>query len=126
MLENTHFELFPEGQHRYGRLKGGKMVLTGWLRKAEMRRMKSENHLLMTLRADGKPMGGLPLDLAEYSVEPEWMEEVECLYVLQDSMLVLVLRRTRNSKEYERIGLAFVDPECFNLGGARKESITII
>ena len=125
-LEDVRFSLSPEGQNPYGRLKDGLMELTGWLKNAQMCRMKNEAHLLMTLQADGKAMASFVLDLAEYAPAPSSAEEVECLAVLQGNENVIVLKKVRNSTEYERIGLALVDPEWFRVGGARKKRITVI
>lgn len=124
-LEDVCFKIFPEGQNRYGRLKGGKMELTGWIKNAEMCRKDSEDLLLMSLHADGKSMATFILDLPEYSPSPSSTQEVQCLYVLQGNENVLVLRKTRNFKEYERIGIAAIDPEWFCTGNARKEYIMI-
>lgn len=125
-IEDVRFSLSPEGQNLHGRLKDGKMELTGWLKNAQMCQMESEAHLLMALEADGKAMASFVLDLAEYAPAPSSTDEVECLATLQSDENVIVLRKVRNSKEYERIGMAQVDPEWFRAGVARKERITII
>ena len=125
-LEDVRFSLSPEGQNLHGQLKGGKMELTGWLKNAQMCRMESKAHLLMTLQTDGKTMASFILDLAEYAPAPSSPEEVECLAALQGDENVIVLRKVSNSKEYERIGIASVDPEWFRAGRARKERIAVI
>ena len=122
-LEDVSFQLLPEGQNAYGRLRGGKIKLTGWLKNAQMHQKEGA---LMQLDADGRSMASFYLDVADSTHEKSPMQEVECLYVLQEDKNVLVLKRIEGSTEYERIGLASVDPEWFHSGAAERKSITII
>lgn len=130
MLEDVSFDLTPEGQNPYGRLRGGSMKLTGWLKSARMTRTDEDDQLLMTLRSDGNRFAIFSVDLAEFSPLAGEEQSVECLYVLRDNGMVLVLREApREGNElptrYQRIGLAEVDPGCF-LSTGRKETIAII
>ena len=125
-LEDVRFKLSPEGQNSYGRLKGGHMEVTGWLKRAKMSRQNVEAHFLMDLYADSQLMGSFTLDLAEYAPTAKSTQEVECLCALHGHENVLVLRKSRNLEEYERIGIATVDPAWFGERNTRKERITII
>lgn len=125
-IEDIRFNLSPEGLNPYGQLKKGNMELTGRLITAKMRSMRMEAPLLMVLEADGKTMASFPLDLAEYIPLPPSPDEVKVLAVLRDNENVLVLRKVKGSKEYERMGIAEVDPGWFDSGIARKERITIV
>ncbi|KAG9229490.1 heterokaryon incompatibility protein-domain-containing protein [Amylocarpus encephaloides] len=126
LLEDIHFKLYPESENIYGRLIGGKMELTGWLKRAEIYREESIYPLVL-LRADGKRMALFLLDLLEDAPAALSAVEVRCLYVLTDTekLYVLVLRGTKTDKEYERIGVTIADPAWFEEGDARKESIVI-
>lgn len=125
-IENVKFELLPEGKNRYGRLKDGRMKLTGVVMRAMMCRENEDANLLMRLRVGSKSMAQFHVDLAEHAPAPSSTEEIACLYVLKDEENVLVLRKTKTLNEYQRIGLAPVDPEWFHDGAAKKERITII
>jgi len=126
VIEDIKFELLPEGNNPYGRLKGGRMKITGLMMKAEMCRENDNANLLMRLRVGARSLAQFVLDLAEFAPAPLSVEEVACLYVLEDEENVLVLRKSRNLEEYERIGIATVDPAWFHNGGAKKERITIV
>jgi hypothetical protein len=102
------------------------MTLTGLVLRAEMSRENDGANLLMRLRVGTRSLGRFHLDLAEFAPAPLLVEEVTCLYILEDDENVLVLRKRRNLEEYERIGLAPVDPAAFYDGGAKKERITIV
>ncbi|KAE9373105.1 HET-domain-containing protein [Stipitochalara longipes BDJ] len=125
-IEDIKFELLPEGKNPYGRLKDGRMKVTGLVIKAEMCRENDNANLLMRLRVGTRSLASFHLDLAEFAPAPLSIEEVACLYVLEHEESVLVLRKTRNLTEYERIGIAPVDPAWFHDGGATKERITIV
>ena len=125
-IEDIKFELLPQGKNPYGRLKDGRMKITGLIMRAEMCRDKDNANLLMRLRVGTKSLAQFVLDLAEFAPAPLSVEEVVCLYVLEQEEDVLVLRKSRNLEEYERIGLATVDPAWFHNGSAKKERITII
>lgn len=127
LLEDIQFKLYAEGENIYGRLKGGKMELTGWLKRAEISHEESKCPLV-SLRADGKQMALFLLDLLEDIPAALSAVEVECLYVLTDreKLYVLVLRRTKNGRDYERVGVTIADAAWFEEGDARKESIVIV
>jgi len=126
VIEDIKFELLPEGKNPYGRLKDGRMIITGMIIRAEMHRENDNANLLMKLHVGTRSLARFILDLAEFAPAPLSVEEVACLYVLEHEENVLVLRRSRNSEEYERIGIATVDPAWFHNGGAKKERITIV
>lgn len=126
MLEDVKFHLTPEGHDPYGRLRDGNMKLTGWLKSAQICRKEIDDGLLMTLHAGGKRMAAFYLDLVDLAPAVGEKQDVKCLYMLHDDENVLVLRAIRDGRQYERIGIATVDPEWFVSGGGRKESITII
>jgi hypothetical protein len=125
-IEDIKFELLPEGKNPYGRLKDGRMKITGLIMRAEMCRENDNANLLMRLRVGTRSLAQFHLDLAESAPAPLSVEEVACLYVLEDEENVLVLRKSRNLYEYERIGIATVDPAWFHDGGTKKERITIV
>lgn len=125
-LEDVRFALVPEGQNPYGHLKGGNMGVTGWLLSAAMTRHSIALDILMNLDANGKRMCSFTIDLIEYAPPPEEMQEVECLYVLQDVEHVLVLRKVEGVDEYVRIGIATIDPVWFREGAATKKRIKIV
>ena len=125
-IEDIKFELLPEGINPYGRLKDGRMKITGLVMRAEMCRENDNANLLMRLRVGTRSLARFHLDLAEFAPAPLSVEEVACLYVLEHEENVLVLRKSRNLEEYERIALATVDPAWFHDGGAKKERITIV
>jgi hypothetical protein len=81
---------------------------------------------LMKLHVGTRSLARFILDLAEFAPAPLSVEEVACLYVLEHEVNALVLRKRRNLEEYERIGIATVDPAWFQDGGAKKERITIV
>jgi len=87
-----------------------------------------ENKTLMELEADGKSMARFNLDFADWAPEEQFsIQEVECLRVLEDNDNVLILRGVKELRgHYQRIGLAFIDPEWFGSGGFRKEFLSII
>jgi hypothetical protein len=126
VIEDIKFELFPEGKNPYGRLKGGRMKITGLMMRAEMCRENANANLLMRLRVGTRSLARFHIDLAEFAPDPSSVEEVACLYVLEHEENVLVLRKSRNLEEYERIGIATVDPAWFHDGCAKKERITIV
>jgi hypothetical protein len=126
VIEDIKFELVPEGKNPYGRLKDGRMIITGLIIKAEMCRENDNANLLMKLYVGTNSLGRFILDLAEFAPAPLSVEEVACLYVLEHEVNVLVLRKSRNLEEYERIGIAAVDPAWFHDEGAKKERITIV
>jgi hypothetical protein len=126
VLEDIKFELLPEGKNLYGRLKDGCMIITGLIIRAEMCRENDNANLLMNLHVGTRSLTRFILDLAEFAPAPLSVEEVACLYVLEHEENVLVLRKNRNLEEYERIGIAIVDPAWFHNVGAKKERITIV
>ena len=103
------------------------MELTGWLKRAEISHEESKCPLV-SLRADGKQMALFLLDLLEDIPAALSPVEVECLYVLMDieKLYVLVLRRAKTGREYERVGVTIADPAWFEEGDARKEFIVIV
>ena len=102
------------------------MTVTGLVMRAEMCRENGNDNLLMRLRVGTRSLARFHLDLAEFAPAPLSVEEVACLYVLKQEENVLVLRKSKNLEEYERIGIATVDPAWFHDGGAKKERITIV
>lgn len=124
-IEDIKFELLPEGRNPYGRLKDGRMKVTGLVMRADMCRENKNANLLMRLRVGTRSLARFHLDLAEFAPAPLSIQEVACLYVLEHEENVLVLRKSKNLDEYERIGIAPVDPAWFHDGGAKKERITI-
>jgi hypothetical protein len=127
LLEDIHFKLHPEGENIYGRLTGGEMELTGWLKSAEIYREESIYPQVL-LRTDGKRMAVFTLDLLRDIPAPLSAVEVKCLYVLKgrEKLYMLVLRETKNDKKYERIGMTAVDQSWLEEGATRKESIAIL
>jgi hypothetical protein len=124
-IEDIEFDLLPEGKNPYGRLKAGRMKVTGLVVNAEMGRENDDANPLMRLRVGTRSLALFRLDIAESAPAPFSVEEVVCLYVLEHVESVLVLRKSRNSGEYERVGIATVDPAWFLDGAAKKERITI-
>ncbi len=125
-IEDIEFELLPEGENPYGRLKDGRMKISGMIMRAEMSRENDNANLLMRLHVGTSSVAQFGLDLAEFAPAPLSFEEVVCLYVLEHEANVLVLRKRKSLEEYERIGIAPIDPAWFNNGAAKKERITII
>jgi len=127
LLEDIQFELYPEGENMYGRLKGGKLRLRGWLQSAEIDRVEDGNPWVQ-LRAGGKRMAVTTLDFLSDTPVLATSIRIKCLYILiyEDRLHVLILRKTRKHEEYERVGVAALDPAWYAEGVARKESIAII
>jgi hypothetical protein len=127
-LQNIRFELLPEMEENpYGRLKSGKMKLTGWLKAARLRHVgERRDGISRELEANGKIMTTFSLDFADSALEEGPTTEVKCLRVLQEDDNVLVLRRVEEPGHYERIGIATIDLAWFLEGGFRQESISII
>jgi hypothetical protein len=102
------------------------MKITGLIMRAEMCRENDNDNLLVRLRVGTRSLAQFHLDLAEFAPAPLSAEEVACLYVLEHEENVLVLRKSRNLDERQRIGIATVDPAWFHDGGAMKERIAIV
>jgi hypothetical protein len=135
-LEDVRFELTSEvADAPYGRIKeGGLMRVRGfvkdvWMEGAETDSINSE---VMQLSGDGKLIATFPLDYSDElesgspgSGSAKW--NVKCLWILNEYGYVLVLRAVVAKRDhYERIGIATADPAWLNLGGFRKEYVSII
>lgn len=137
VLEDVKFELRSEIQDSpYGRLNEGGLLRTrGLVKDACIKSRENDDGnspTLMRLVADGKLMSNFYLDFCDdldrVNVTSRILEwKVKCLWVLKESDHVLILRAVRGEiGQYERIAIAIIDPAWFELGGFRREQISII
>jgi hypothetical protein len=126
VLKDVAFNLIPHGQDPYGRLKGGDVQLTGWLKNAKMSREKDDDELYMLLHADERWMATFALDFAELAPAVREIQDVEILYVLSGDPALLVLQATGDGTQYTRVGLATVDLKWFESKSGEEKRITII
>ena len=137
VLEDVRFELRSEvAEAPYGRIKeGGLVKVRGLVKDVWMERVESDDShrtVKMRLSVDGKFMCTFYLDFFDEldrgsvgSKVVKW--NVKCLWVLKECEYVLILRAVGGERgQYERIGIASIDPAWFDFGGFRREHISII
>ena len=126
-FEDLSVSLTPYGGDLNGRLRSGKMELTGWVRHARIGNFTGAYYPLMG--SDRKSVGWIDMDIED----PE-LREVECVLVLEDNSkdpefeFVLTLeaigRDENNIVEYRRVGIGKVSPGWCRLGS--KQRITVL